>query len=59
MLSREFDELRDSGYIVFWPDGTPRPFGIFGPGTRTGAWYLTAEGASAIDLELPPVRWAQ
>jgi hypothetical protein len=58
LLSREFDELRDEGLIVFWPDGQPRPYDVFGPGTRTNAWYLTSAGAGAIGLEGPPIRWA-
>jgi hypothetical protein len=59
MLSREFDELRDERLIVFWPEGTPRPYDIFGAGTRPGAWYLTSAGAAAAGLELPPLRLAQ
>ena len=59
MLSREFDELRFEGLIVFWAEGTPRPLGIFGAGTRPGAWYMTNAGAAAAGLELPPIRWAQ
>lgn len=59
MLSREFDELRDAGLIQFWPEGQPRPFDVFGPGTRPGAWYLTSAGAQAAGLELPPLRLAQ
>jgi hypothetical protein len=58
LLSREFDELRDQGLIVFWPDGQDRPIEAFGMGTRPGAWYLTQAGAQAIGLEIPPIRWA-
>ena len=58
MLSREFDELRDEGYIVFWADGQPRPIDIYGSGSRTGAWYLTSVGAAAVGFEGPPIRWA-
>lgn len=58
MLSREFDQLRDTGYIVFWVDGQPRPYDIFGGGSRPGAWYATTAGAAAAGLELPPVRFA-
>jgi hypothetical protein len=58
LLAREFDELRDNGLIIYWRDGEPRPYGTFGLGTRTNAWYLTSDGAEAAGLELPPLRFA-
>jgi len=58
LLSREFDELRDEGLIVFWGEGQPRPSNAFGLGNRPNAWYLTSDGAVAAGLELPPVRFA-
>jgi hypothetical protein len=59
LLSREFDELRDQGLIIFWPDGQSRPIDAFGTGTRPGAWYLTTAGATAIGIEVPQIRWAE
>ena len=58
LLAREFDELRDNGLIVYWREGEPRPYGTFGLGTQTNAWYLTSAGAEAAGLELPPLRFA-
>jgi hypothetical protein len=54
--TREFDDLHRSGLIVFWPEHYDRPAKAAGAGWKPGAWYLTWEGAEAIDLPVPLFR---
>ncbi len=57
-MPREFDDLRHGGLIVYWPEHEPRPLEVYGTGIEPGRWYLTADGAAAAGIELPPLRLA-
>jgi hypothetical protein len=54
---REFTELEQADFIVFWRQGGVRPESIFGGGTVSGRWYLTFAGAEKLGLEMPPLRF--
>jgi len=54
--SREFDDLTKNGFVVYWPRYGSKPR-VALVGGRPGAWCLTLEGATAVDLA-PPFRTA-
>lgn len=56
--TREFDDLRSEGLIVYWHERGSRPATVVGSGYRPGRWMLTVAGASAMDLEIPFLRIA-
>jgi hypothetical protein len=56
--TREFDDLRSDGLVVYWHERASRPTAVVGFGYRPGTWMLTFAGASAIGLEIPLLRTA-
>jgi hypothetical protein len=54
---REFEELRSSGLLLFWPRNEAAPYGMYGDG-KSGRWYLTLEGADVCGLDPPLLRLA-
>jgi hypothetical protein len=56
--TREFDDLRSEGLVVYWHERGSRPAAVVCSGYRPGTWMLTVAGAAAIELEIPLLRTA-
>jgi hypothetical protein len=58
VTTREFDDLRSAGFLLYWPARGLRPLGLAATGSRRDCWYLSFIGAGELGLDLPFFRTA-